>query len=150
MELYPAGETAARAARLGSADWQSAIVTRRNGLVMIAGKARAVELFPTLPTPFRMTACGIGSTAVLDRACLILVVMGARGWSGNGRVRPAAPDAARAGGKSPLRRVVSQFDCAVSDASSNETISLTSQSRTVTPAAIAGVQRKVLWMRTKL
>ena len=42
------------------------------------------------------------------------------------------------------------FELAASQASSIVTTSLISQSRFVTPAAIAGVMRSVLWTRTKL
>lgn len=42
------------------------------------------------------------------------------------------------------------YQLAASQSSSTFTISLTSQSLSVTPAAIAGMTRSVLWMRTKL
>lgn len=45
----------------GSMSIKASMATCRNGPAVIVRNARAVEVFPTLPTPLRMMTCGRGT-----------------------------------------------------------------------------------------
>jgi hypothetical protein len=101
-------------------------------------------------------SCPLGSTpAPIPGSGLLSYLMFGLGglFINRKRVWRAARDGGRLGGLGLLRVALSvraRFVGFTSAASTNATISDTSQSRSATPASIAGVTRSVLWMQQKL